>query len=74
MCMHVHVHVHVDVHVHFHACPCACDFAPHMKRRHSFRDQIIAKVAILANFQKLFVEAIYIIGVYMTTFEKIKLF
>jgi hypothetical protein len=28
------------------------DFTPHKERRHSFRDQIIAKVASLANFQR----------------------
>ena len=41
-------------------------------RRHSFRDQIIANLAILANFLKLFVLTTYILGVYMTsvtTFE-----
>ena len=41
-------------------------FAPHMEWRHSFRDHIIAKVAILPNFQKLFILTTYILGVYMT--------
>ena len=28
------------------------DFAPHMEQRHSLRDQIIAKTARFANFQR----------------------
>ena len=48
------------------------DFAPHMERRHSFRDQIIAKTAIFANFQRELFKTTNIFGVYMTyvnTFE-----
>ena len=40
-------------------------FAPHMEWRHSFRDHIIAKVAILLNFQKLSILTTYMLGVYM---------
>ena len=28
------------------------DYAPHMERTHSFREQIIAKTAIFANFKR----------------------
>ena len=48
------------------------DFAPHMVRRHSFRDQIIAKTAIFANFQRKLLKTTNILGVYITyvtTFE-----
>ena len=48
------------------------DFVPHMERRHSFRDQIIAKTASFANFQKELLKTTNIFGVYMayvTTFE-----
>ena len=42
------------------------DFAPHMERRHSFRDQIIAKTASFANFQRELFKTTNILGVYMT--------
>ena len=42
------------------------DFAPHMERGHNFRDQIIAKTASFANFQKELFETTNILGVYMT--------
>ena len=42
------------------------DFAPHMERRQSFRDQILAKTAIFANFQKELLKSTNILGVYMT--------
>ena len=53
------------------------DFAPHKERRHSFRDQIIAKSAIFANgprelFKTTNILGVYMNGVYMTyvtTFE-----
>ena len=48
------------------------DFAPHMEGRHSFRDQIIAKTTIFANFQRELFKTTNIFGVYMTyvtTFE-----
>ena len=51
------------------------DFAPHIERRHSFRDQIIAKTAIFANFQRELFITTNILGVYMTyvtTFERRK--
>ena len=36
------------------------DFALHMERRHSFRDKILTKIAISANFEKLFCQTTYI--------------
>ena len=42
------------------------DFAPRMERRHSFRDQIMAKTAIFANFQRELSKTTIIFGVYMT--------
>ena len=48
------------------------DFAPHMERRHSFRDQIIAKTASLANFQRELLKTTNILKAYITyvaTFE-----
>ena len=48
------------------------DFAPQMELRHGFRDQIIAKTASFAIFQREVFETTNILGVYMTygaTFE-----
>ena len=42
------------------------DFALHMEQRHSFRDQIIAKTAIFANFQRELFKTTNILRVYMT--------
>ena len=51
------------------------DFAPHMERRHSFRDQQIAKIYISAifflNFQPTYILWIYIVCV--TTFKNQKI-
>ena len=42
------------------------DFAPHMERRHCFRDQIKAKTASFANFQRELLKITNFLGVYMT--------
>ena len=50
------------------------DFVPHMERRHSFRDQQIAKIDISAIFFFYF-QPTYILGIYMicvTTFKNEK--
>ena len=42
------------------------DFAPHMEWRHSCKDQIIAKTAIFANFQRELFKTTHILGDFMT--------
>ena len=41
------------------------NFAPYMERRYSFMDQIIAKTAIFANFERKLVKTTNSVGVYM---------
>ena len=41
------------------------DFAPHMERRHSFKYQQIAKIAIPANLIFFFFQTTFILGIYM---------
>ena len=51
------------------------DFTPHIEQRKSCRDRIIAKLAILAYYQKDFFESNYFLEVcttFMTTFENKK--
>ena len=42
------------------------DLAPHMERRHSFKDQIIAKTESFSNIQRELFKTTNILGVYMT--------
>ena len=42
------------------------DFAPHIERRHNFLDQIKAKTAIFANFQRELLKTTNILGFHMT--------
>ena len=56
---------------------CNADFAPPMDQRHSFRDKIISKTAIFANFQSELLKTTNILGVYMTnvtTFDSTNMF